>query len=41
MKHTDSLNDFIQRDVITGKKLFNPLNKVKLTEEEMDEIFCD
>jgi len=32
------MKEFEQRDVITGKKLVNPLNKTKLSIWELDEI---
>lgn len=33
--------DFMQRDVVTGKKIRNPLNKGKLSSYELDEIFLE
>lgn len=33
--------DFVQRDVVTGKKIRNPLNKGKLSPYELDEIFLE
>ncbi len=35
------MEDFRNTDGITGKKLNNPLNKRKLSAEEMDEIFIE
>lgn len=34
-------NDFIEKDMVTGKKLWNPLNKKELSSEELDDIFLE
>lgn len=35
-------NKFIERDIITGRKLRkNPLNKKKLTDDELDNIMLE
>jgi len=34
-------NDFITRDEITGERGNNPLNKINLSDEELDDIFLD
>jgi len=33
--------DFRKRDIITGKKLENPLNKKDLSKHELDEIMLE
>jgi hypothetical protein len=35
----DTLEEFISRDIVTGKKIINPLNKKKLSKEDMNDIF--
>ncbi len=35
------MEDFRKVDGITGKKLLNPLNKKKLSSEELDDIFLE
>jgi len=35
------MEDFRNVDVITGKKLLNPLNKKKLSPQELDDIFLE
>lgn len=38
-KKTES--EFEHKDIITGRKSKNPLNKIKLSKEELDEIFLE
>ena len=35
------VNEFKKRDGVTGKLLWNPLNRSKLSLYEMDDLFCD
>lgn len=34
-------DEFVDKDVITGRKLNNPLNKKKLSDDEMDSIMLE
>ena len=34
-------NKFKKHDAVTGKLLWNPLNRSKLSLYEMDDLFCD
>lgn len=38
-KNYEDDDGFIERDVVTGKKIRKMLNKKKLTPQEMDKIF--
>jgi len=41
MRSNKKDNEFVRKDAITGRNLNNPLNKKKLSDDEMDELMSD